>query len=192
MKSDITEVGDFVSHVENKMSEFASAHNELVDAHNDKDEEMEALKSKMADLEDMSRRNNIKHSRVAESVPPTDLWQYVQQLIHDLLPDIPAGEIIVDWAHRLLKPQHLLEKIPGDVITRIHFFHVKDDLMHFSRQRTPLPNPYSGLAIYADLSQHTMLACKKIVPLTKLLQNNHLTYSWGFPTKLLVVKDSRT
>lgn len=34
-----------------------------------------------------------------------------------------------------------------------------------------------------------MLARKKLVPLTKLLRNNHLTYSWGFPTKLLVTKD---
>lgn len=64
--------------------------------------------------------------------------------------------------------------------------------MQFERQHSLLPTPYSGIAIYADLSQHTMMARKKLVPLTKLLRNNHLAYSWGFPTKLLVVKDGRT
>lgn len=64
--------------------------------------------------------------------------------------------------------------------------------MWFARQNSPLSNPYSGIAIYADLSQHTMLARKKLVTLTKLLRNNQLTYSWGFPTKLLVIKDGRT
>lgn len=78
------------------MAEIALAHNELVDMHNDKDEETEVLKSKMADLDDRSRRNNVKLRRVVESVPPSDLRQYAQQLIIDLLPDTPVGEIIID------------------------------------------------------------------------------------------------
>lgn len=80
--------------------------NELVDAHNDKDGKIETLKNKMADLEDRTRRNNIKLRGVAESVPPSDLRHYVQQLIQELLPDTPAGEIIVDRAYRLPMPQH--------------------------------------------------------------------------------------
>lgn len=81
LKSDITEIGERVSHVEDKMAEFTTSHNELVDAHNEKDDELEALKNKMADLEDRSRRNNIKLRGVAESVPSSDFRRYVQQLI---------------------------------------------------------------------------------------------------------------
>lgn len=167
MKSEVAAVGEHVNHVENKMAEFASAHNELVDAHNDKDEELESLKSKMVDLKDRSHRNNVKLCGVVESVTPSELRQYVQQLITNLLPDTLAGEIIVDRAHRLPKPQHLPDKIPRDVLARMHFFHVKDDLMHFSRQHSPLPDPYMG--IFSDLSQYTMMALKKLVPHTKLL-----------------------
>lgn len=103
------------------MAEFASAHSELVDAHNEIDDKLELLKSKMADLEDRSHRNNVKLRGVADSVPP-----------------------------------------------------------------------YAGITIYADLSQHTMMAWKKLVPLTKLLHNNQLPYSWGFPTKLLITKNGST
>lgn len=135
--------------MEHKMANFATAHNELVDAHNEKEDELELLNRKMPDLEDRSRINNVQLRRVAESVPPADLRQFVKQLITTLLPDTPPREVTVDWAHRLPKPQHLPEKIPRDVIAHINFFHVKDDLMHFARQNSPLSDPYAGIAIYA-------------------------------------------
>lgn len=55
INSDVSGVGGRVTHIEKKMGEFAGAHNELVDAHNDKEEEIDALKSQLADLEDHSR-----------------------------------------------------------------------------------------------------------------------------------------
>lgn len=60
LKSKITAIGDRVSHVEDKMGEFASAHNELVDTHNETEEDMQAIKSKLADLEDRSHRKTTK------------------------------------------------------------------------------------------------------------------------------------
>lgn len=41
------------------MGEFAAAHNELVDAYNGAEEGIQAIKNKMADLEDRARRNNV-------------------------------------------------------------------------------------------------------------------------------------
>lgn len=192
IKSDVTSIGDRVSHVEDKMGDYAVAHNELVDAHDEAEGEMQAMREKIADLEDRSRRNNVKLRGVEESVTPADLRRYVQHFIAAILPDIPDGEVIVDRAHRLPKPKFLPDSVPRDVIARIHFFHVKDDLMRFSRKNHPLPAPYSDISVYADLSQHTMLARKKLSSITKLLQNHKIPYSWGFPTKLLIVKDNRT
>ena len=163
-----------------------------MDAHNDTSDEVETLKAKLADLEDRNRRNNIKLRGVAETVPPTELRSYVQAFIMALLPDTLPGEVIVDRAHRLPKPQHLPEKVPRDVIARIHFFHVKDDLMRMARRTSPLPDPYQGITVYADLSQYTMAARKKLISLTKLFRNNKVVYSWGYPTKLLIVREGRT
>lgn len=59
-KKEIDDLGDRVEHVENKMCDFTEAHNKLVDAHFDVENEIKNLKLKVADLEDKSRRNNIK------------------------------------------------------------------------------------------------------------------------------------
>lgn len=49
-----------VEHIENKMGEYASTMNELVDANGEKEDETEWIKSKLADMEDRLRRNNMK------------------------------------------------------------------------------------------------------------------------------------
>lgn len=41
-------------------------------------------------------------------------------------------------------------------MARIHFYHVKDQLMRYSRQHPALPDPFAGIAMYADMSQATM------------------------------------
>lgn len=137
-------VGERVDHVENKMGEFTQAHNELVKAHNDLEEEFKAHKLKVANLEDRSRRNNIKFHRITESVKATELRLFLQRMIADLLPSISPCDIIIDRAHRLPKPSYLPDKIPRDVIARIHFYHIKDQVMHVALQHPSLPDPYSG------------------------------------------------
>lgn len=192
LKAEVTAIGDRVSHTEDKMGEFATAHNELVDAYNAAEDEIQAIKSKMADLEDRSRRNNVKLRGVSESVMPADLRKYVQQFISALLPETLEREVIVDRAHRLPKPKHLPEKVPRDVIARIHFFHVKEDLMRYTRKNSPLPDPYADISVYSDISQHTMQARRNLATLTKLFQNHKIPYTWGFPTKIIVTRESKS
>lgn len=106
------------------------------------------------------------------------------------MPSLTHADVIIDRAHRLHKPPHLPEKIPRDVIAKIHFFHIKDQLMRFSRQNNTLPDPYAGITVYADLFQATMKASNNLIPITKLLRNHKILYRWGFPTKFMLEKDN--
>lgn len=69
-----------VDHVEQKMNEYTSSYYILVDAHTAQGEKIAWLKDKVADLEDRSRRNNIKLRGVPKSVPATQLLQYAHAL----------------------------------------------------------------------------------------------------------------
>lgn len=50
------------------MGEFASTINDLVDAQEENEDEMEGIRAKMADMEDRSRRNNMKIRGIPETV----------------------------------------------------------------------------------------------------------------------------
>lgn len=69
------------------MRDFAAAHNELVDSHNEADDALMAIKAKIADLED--RSNNMKFCGVAENILPAELPNHIQQLIAMLLTEVP-------------------------------------------------------------------------------------------------------
>lgn len=59
----------------------------------------------------------------------------------NLIPPIPHQELAIDRAHRLPKPSHIPEKLPIDDLAKIHFYHVKDLLLQYAHQHSPLPDP---------------------------------------------------
>ena len=192
LTGDVQEVGNRVNHIESKMEEYATTINELVDANEDREADNEWIKAKLADMEDRSRRNNLKIRGIPESVQQHDLNHYVTSMFKDMLPDLSDLNVTIDRIHRLPKPLHLSEQVPRDVLLRLHFFHVKDKLMVNMRKREQIPEQYQNIQFYADLSQYTLQKRKNLTSVTKILRNHKIIYRWGYPTKLSVTKDNRT
>lgn len=69
-----------IDHVKQKMGEYTSSFNTIVDAHTAQGEELAWLKDKVADLDDRSRMNYIMIRIVPEIIPATHLLQYTQAL----------------------------------------------------------------------------------------------------------------
>lgn len=184
-RDDLKQVNTRVSHIETKMGEFATTFNELVDSHNAKEEDMEWMRAKIADLEDRSRRNNLKIRGIPESVSQEKLTEYVQTIFKTAPPDLSDNELIIDRIHRLPKPPHLPDKIVRDVLMRVHFYHVKERFLRTVRDPTSLPECYSTLQFFPDVSQHTILFRKKLNPITRALRQHHIAYRWGYPAKLI-------
>lgn len=74
---------DKIYHLESKMVDFYSAHNDLVDAHADQESEMQFLQNKLACGAITS--NNIKFRNIPESIPPNKLTNFVQCLMKALI-----------------------------------------------------------------------------------------------------------
>lgn len=188
-KTDIQSLVVRTEHIERKMGDFAKSHNHLIDAHSALEEEVLRLSNKVLDLEDRSRRNNIRLRGIPESVLPESLHQFLTDFMALVMPHYSASDLIIDRIHRLPKPRHLSPQIPRDTIARIHFYHVKEELLKTLRQQPELPERFRDLAIFPDLSAATMLRRKEFAPYTRVLRDNGIPYKWGFPVKLIVSKD---
>lgn len=86
---------------------------------------------------------------------------------------------------------HLPDTVPRDVLANVHFYHIKDQLLRAARNACILPQPYTGVALYQDISAATEQRSKDFAPVTKVLQDRNLLYKWGFPTKLLVMHQNQ-
>lgn len=173
-------VSSRVTHIETKMGEYTATINDLVDANDSKEDDVEVIKAKMADTEDRSRRNNVIRA-IPESVQQQDLHKYVTQLFNMMMPDMSALDPTVGRIHRLPKPTYLSDKIPRDAVLRLHFYPTKKRLMAVSRQRDQIPTPYSNVQFYADLSQYMIQKHRNLNYVTKALRHHKPSYKWGFP-----------
>lgn len=66
--TEISFLGERVTNIEQKLGEVTSSFNDLVDDQNEEAEDIEWMKAKISDLEDRSRRNNLKIRGIPESI----------------------------------------------------------------------------------------------------------------------------
>ncbi|CAH2219898.1 Hypothetical predicted protein [Pelobates cultripes] len=61
--------------------------------------------------------------------------------------------------------------------------------MQASRLNAPLPEGYTDIKLFKDLSAATMFKRRSFAPITMALRNANILYKWGFPTKLIIKRN---
>ncbi|CAH2283843.1 Hypothetical predicted protein [Pelobates cultripes] len=142
-----------------------------------------SLEEDLEDLNNRSRRNNIRVRGLPESVsvPPDRLQTTLVDLFRSLLPE----------AHRALRAPVFSPATPRDVIVRLHRFPVKELLLWKARQNPPL---YQGkkVAFFQDLAPLTLKKRRDLRQLTLTLTHYGIRYMWGHPFKLVIRKENQT
>lgn len=64
----------------------------------------------------------IKICGIPETVKMIDLHSHFQNILQEVLPDIPMAELSIDSIHRQPKWIYLPKYLPRDTIASIHFF----------------------------------------------------------------------
>lgn len=185
--SDIHSLDDRVTNAERRLYACTSTVNDTTEAYDAVKEEQAWMRAKLADLEDRSRRNNVKLRGI-----PSDLPRYAKELMHIVIPEASPRDVIIDRIHRIAKPSHLTTSVPRDVLMRFHFYHTKEKLLMGLRAKSPLPAPYTGIQLFPDLSKYTFQLRRQLNPITKGLQNHKLQYKWRYPATILIVHNGQT
>ncbi|CAH2221759.1 Hypothetical predicted protein [Pelobates cultripes] len=149
------------------------------------------LEDMQEDLNNRSRRNNIRIRGLPESSTPEVLTTMLHKAFSSLLPDAPPSDLLLDRAHRALRPPSSSPTQPRDIIIRCHYFHVKEAIMRATRE-TPLQMQGHTVQLYHDLAPTTLRKRRELKPLTQALQAQRIRYSWGHPFNLTARHNNRT
>lgn len=166
----------------------------MVEAHTAQGEDISWMKDNIADLEDRSRRNNLKIRGIPKSVPSAQLPQYAQDLFSAITPAMSALEHTVDRIHRIhrVPKSFLADDVPRDVLLRMHFYTAKECILEAFHKSDQRPAQYTSLQLLPDLSRHTLQHRRNLATITKALRNHHILDKWKYPVTLSITYNGTT
>lgn len=151
----------------------------LVDTNTDQADDIVWLKAKVADLEDRSKRNNLKVRGIPESITMSQLPYYVRDAFLTAIPTLFSADLTIDCIY-------IPASVPRDVLLRVHFLKVKEQLLNTFRSTDHLPEKIAHIQLLPDFSKHTLQLRQNLQTVTKELRNHKVAYQWRYLATLLI------
>uniref|UniRef100_A0AAR2K2F4 L1 transposable element RRM domain-containing protein n=1 Tax=Pygocentrus nattereri TaxID=42514 RepID=A0AAR2K2F4_PYGNA len=191
-----TELKDFKEAL-SSLGETVSAHDSRIDALETALKGLEranaTMQLKIDDLEGRSRRNNIRIIGIPEGTEGTRPTDFVAGLLPKLLGEenfkLP---LLVDRAHRSLRPRPAEGAKPRPFIARIHLFQVKEKILQLRRSHGPLQFQGHKVLIFPDYTSSVMEKRKQFTEVLQELRNLKITHFLRYPARLHVEVDGHS
>uniref|UniRef100_A0AAX7UGL5 L1 transposable element RRM domain-containing protein n=1 Tax=Astatotilapia calliptera TaxID=8154 RepID=A0AAX7UGL5_ASTCA len=113
-------------------------------------EEVRQLQAKCEDLEGRSRRNNIRLVGIPEGLESSNPREFISHLLQDLLKLNEAP--LLDRVHRSLGSKPREGTPPRPLLIRVHYFHVKEQLLRLAGANSPLLYQGRRISIFPDFT----------------------------------------
>ncbi|XP_056391872.1 uncharacterized protein LOC130284929 [Hyla sarda] len=192
LRQDVSALTARVVGVEETQASSSSAVQALQAVVKQHSDQLFTLQQHLDDVENRNRRNNIRLRGLPEAVGPEELYPALLSIFNDLLERAPDVHIELDRAHRALRPPSQDDQHPRDVICRVHYYALKEDILRAARARRRIYYKDIQVQLFPDLSRHTLAQRATLKPVLEALRERDIPYRWGFPFALTVRRNGKT
>lgn len=139
------------------------------------------LNRQVEELENRSRRHNVRVRGLPESVETDQLTPMITGIFNNLLGRPPLTTIKMERIHRALRPRGKPSDPPRDIICHIDDFQLKENILRNARLRAKYMHEGNIISFYQDLSHITLQNRRDLKPLLDKLRDKGIIYKWKFP-----------
>ncbi|XP_030076351.1 pleckstrin homology domain-containing family H member 3 [Microcaecilia unicolor] len=186
LRREIRELGGRMKDAENHIEEQAEELNKLDRRFSTTQIEIQQLTEKLEDLENRSRRRNLRFRGLPEVPLYQDCEATIKKLVVALLAEagvvIPEDEIKLERTHRTLGP--LRGNYPKDIIACFENFKLKEQVLKTARTAQNFKWDTYEIAIFQDLASATLKCRAALKPVTMKLREMGIKYRWRYPFAL--------
>lgn len=115
-----------------------------------------ALQLQLEDLEDRSRRNNVRLRGIPEALDQENLQDMVKSIFENILKDAMPLNLELDRVHRALGPKSKDINRPRDVVCRLHYFAHREAILRKAWETGTIDFKGGQVKILPDLSRATL------------------------------------
>uniref|UniRef100_A0A8C5GJL6 L1 transposable element RRM domain-containing protein n=1 Tax=Gouania willdenowi TaxID=441366 RepID=A0A8C5GJL6_GOUWI len=178
------EMGGALSDVTDRLVILEKNHDMLTKDH-------KKLQEKCTDLENRSRRQNLRVVGIAEGIEAGNPSRFVAEFFPDVL---GAGSfdtpLLIDRAHRSLAPKPRDGERPRALIVRLHYYADKEKILKLSREKGRLIYKGSPVHIFPDMSPEVGKQRAAFNQVKAGLRQAKIPYSMYYPAKLTFTLDN--
>lgn len=147
------------------------------------------LQLQAEDSENRGRKNNVGIKGISETIKTPDLRKTAINIFNKYLGNPPDTHIELDRVHR--SPVGFIPEqgSPRDVLCRVHFYKIKEDIMRAVWQKGVLEFAGQEVQVFPDLCRLTKIRRRLMRPLLDEIRAKGATYRWGYPLALTIKKD---
>lgn len=143
---------------------------------------------RIEDSENRSRRNNIRLQGIPEATSGAELKPTVITILNKALGREATSPIELDRVHRVGGPGGARDGRPRDVLCRVHYYTLKEEIMRKAWNLGPVDFFGAPIHLYPDLSRNTLYMRRVVRPLLDLIRQAGATYTWGHPFSIKVTR----
>lgn len=184
-KGQLHQIAITVHSTESRLGEtFQDVHN-LKENYDTLQKEHLKLCNKIDDLENRSRRCNLRILGLPETVKGPELFKFIQETLPDLLQiSDTCSDMVVERAHRLGPARTSPGDRPRVVIFKSLSYVHKEAIWQASRKRKNLSWEGSRLLIFQDYSAEVTRARKEFAPLCSTMIKENRKFALLYPARL--------
>ncbi|KAM4031907.1 uncharacterized protein ACNLHF_019289 [Anomaloglossus baeobatrachus] len=144
------------------------------------------------DLENRSRRNNLRVKGLPESIPDKDIFITLTKIFNNIIWKNDDNDLKIERAHRVFRSRQLRSDRPRDILCCFQNFKTKEDIYQKARDTEKIEYEGNEIQIYQDLTKLTLDLRRQLQPLTKALRNKSINYRWLFLFGLAIPINNQT
>ena len=182
--NETTEMGKVLNDTMERVTALEQSHEVMSKEH-------KKMHEKCMDLENRSRRQNLRFVGVPEGLEAGNPNRFIKDLLLEIFggDDLGDSSMTVDRAHRTLAPKPKQGERPRAIIARFHYFSDKEKILKLSRNKERLYYKGSPVHIFPDVSPEVAKLRAVFNPVKAKLRAAGINYSLFYPAKLEITLD---
>lgn len=193
VQSSVEAYGKRLQEVEDRVGQVEDTTNTLQQTVESLRNQLRSQEAKIDDLENRSRRNNLRVMGIPESVLASDLPKYLVELFSPLLRaggDVEGEKIHIERAHRVgSKP--LTDSRPRVVLVKLLHFPQKETVLRTARAQGGLVVENLRIRVAQDYSLQLSQRCRAYAPLCQKLIERQIKFTVQYPARLHIFVEGR-
>lgn len=184
LRSSHAQTASTVQEIEGAINRHDSSITRMESAISELNREIGKLKDRNDDLENRSRRQNLRIIGIPEDVESGNPTAFMASFFNEVMGDEINDHLVLDRAHRSLAPKPKSGERARPMIVRMHYYSDKDNILRVSRNKGELKFRGARVHIFPDMSAELSRRRAAFTSIKAKLRQAGITYGLYHPAEL--------